>query len=198
MRRTTLALLLGAGALLTGGAFAADDKKGAPDEKALLEALQKAATPGEHHKALEPLAGSWTATVKMWLDPSKPPTESKATSEAKWIMGGRYLEEKVTGEFGGMPFHGQSITGYDNLKKKYVSVWVDNLGTGLSFSSGSYDPDKKTLTFHREETDPASGQKVKTKDVMRLTDNDKHEIESYRLTDDKEVKVMHIVYTRKK
>jgi hypothetical protein len=192
-------MLLGLGAVLAGGACLADDKKGAPpDEKALAEAMAKAATPGEYHKKLDSLAGSWSASVKMWLDPSKPAVETSATSEAKWIMGGRYLEEKVTGEFAGMPFHGQSITGYDNLQKKYVSAWVDNMGTGLAVSTGSYDPDKKTLTFQREETDPVGGQKMKVKDVMHLIDNDRHELESFRLTGDKEVKVMHIVYTRKK
>src|SRR5262245_10886826 len=99
MRTTVrLAVILGIVGLLLGTGSRADDKKdGAPDEKAIMEAMMKAATPGEQHKQLAGFAGSWDLTMKMWMDPSKPPTESKATSEGKMIMEGRYLEEKVVG-----------------------------------------------------------------------------------------------------
>jgi hypothetical protein len=193
----TFAVLLGLAALLTLGPSRADDKKADLDEKAAMEAMMKAATPGEAHKKLDPLAGSWDAVVTMWMDPSKPPTESKATAETKWIMGNRYLEEKVTGEFGGMTFLGQSETGYDNLKKQYTSTWIDNMGTGISMYSGAYDADKKTFTYHGEELDPLSGKQFKVKNVIRVVDKDKHEVDMYKDVGGKDVKVMHITYTRK-
>jgi hypothetical protein len=199
MRKTVaIAVIPILAALLLGGASLAEDKKGdAPDEKALVEAMMTAATPGVYHKHLDDLAGSWDAAVKVSLDPSKPPTESKATSETKWIMGNRYLEEKVLGEFGGMKFLGQGLTGYDNLQKKYTTAWIDNMGTGISTSTGSYDAGKKTFTFHGEEIDPLSGKKVKDKTVIHVIDKNTHEETMYKVVGDKEVEVMHITYTRK-
>src|SRR4051812_38812448 len=89
--------MLSLGMVLIGSVSLAEDKKeNPPDEKALMEAMMKAATPGEQHKKLAELAGSWEFTMKMWFDPSKSATESKGTSESKAIMGGRYLEEKIT------------------------------------------------------------------------------------------------------
>src|SRR5262249_54394799 len=93
MLRTTIVL---AGLFPTLAAFAtlrAEDVKKAdtPDEKAAMEAMMKAAAPGEMHKKLDALAGKWDCALKMWTDPSKPPSEIKGTCETKWIMGNRYL-----------------------------------------------------------------------------------------------------------
>src|SRR5689334_13144499 len=128
MRKTVvLPMLLSVAALLAGPLSWAEDKKAEPpDEKAYIEAMMKAGTPGEQHKQLAALAGSWDVSVKMWLDPTKEPGESKAGSETQVIMGGRYVEEKVTGDFGGMTFLGQGLFGYDNLQKKYTYTWIDN------------------------------------------------------------------------
>ncbi len=186
----TWKVLLGLAALLAGGASLAEDKKGdAPDGNPTQ--------PGKQHKALAVLAGSWESTIKMWMEPDKPPTEWKATSESKMIMGGRYLEDKISGEFGGMKFQGQALTAYDTLKKKYTYAWIDNLGTAISTATGTYDPDKQTYTYLGEETDPASGKTFKTKMVTHVIDKDKYEVDMYATKGDKEVKMMHIEAVRK-
>ena len=46
-----------------------------------------------------------------------------------------------------MPFEGMGIVGYDNLLKKFVSVWIDNMGTGLMPGTGTYDAATKTYTY---------------------------------------------------
>ncbi len=200
MRRIILfAALLCATGLLVGQAGRADDKKkDAPDEKAIIEAMMKAGTPGDAHKKLEPTVGSWELAVKMWMEPSKPANESKGNSERKWILGGRFVEEKVTGEFGEMKFEGGGVMGYDNLKKKYTGAWIDNMSTGLIVSEGNYDADKKTFTFHSEMPDVVTGKTKKSKDVLTIVDKDKMELNSYTEMGGKEVKMMQIIYTRKK
>ena len=57
-------------AILLVTAVVADDKKPAADDKAMMEAMMKQATPGEHHKALDPLVGDWTYTAKFWMAPA--------------------------------------------------------------------------------------------------------------------------------
>ena len=88
-------------AMLVAGAAWAQEKpaakkaKPAPmDEKAAMEAMQKAATPGDAHKKLESMVGTFDAKVKMWMDPSKPPEESTGTSESAWVLGNRFVETK--------------------------------------------------------------------------------------------------------
>ena len=70
------------GVLLTGLAAAtiatgADKPKAAtkpaPDEKAQMEAMMRASTPGENHKRLEAFVGTFDAKVKMWDKPGAPP-----------------------------------------------------------------------------------------------------------------------------
>jgi hypothetical protein len=178
-------------------AITADEKKGPPDEKVIAEAMAKAATPGEAHKKIAFMAGSWELTVTMYMDPTKPNT-SKATSEIKWVMGNRYLEEKVNGDFMGMPFHGQGWLGYDNLRQTYVGAWIDNMATGIARSTGTLSTDGKTLEMKGEEIDPVTGKKVATRDVMSITDNDNYTGNYYRTMEGTEIKVMSIVYKRKK
>jgi len=100
------------------------------DMKAMEEAMMKAATPGEHHKALGRYVGDWTFTNTMWMDPSQPPMKSNGTVHAEWMLGNRYLSSTFRGSFGGQPFEGHATDGYDNVAGKYVSSWVDNMGTG--------------------------------------------------------------------
>src|SRR5262245_10930235 len=135
MNRTGLLACLVMGVLSVPALAQEKKEKAAPngggDDAKTMEFMQKYATPGPEHQVLKQLAGSWTCTVKMWMKPGAPAQESPATEEAKMIMGDRYLLQSVKGNFMGMPFEGSAVMGYDNLKKKYVGAWVDNMGTGI-------------------------------------------------------------------
>ena len=37
----------------------------------------------------------------------------------------------------GQPFSGVGIDGYDNLRKKYVTTWIDTMGTGIFSMEGT-------------------------------------------------------------
>ncbi|MGZ5426437.1 MAG: hypothetical protein ACXWE1_04455, partial [Thermoanaerobaculia bacterium] len=43
---------------------------GMPSQEEMMKAWMAAATPGEAHKKLEPVIGSFTANTKMWMDPT--------------------------------------------------------------------------------------------------------------------------------
>ena len=71
---------------LAGGAagWAAEPKQdkpaGAPAMGAAeMEAMMKAATPGDQHKMLARMVGDWTFTQKFWMAPGQPPGESSGT-----------------------------------------------------------------------------------------------------------------------
>ena len=164
-----------------------------------MEAMQKAATPGEAHKKLEAVVGTFDVKVTMWMDPGKPPAESTGIAEDKWALGNRYVEERFEGTFMGQPFSGIGYTGYDNVKKKYVSTWMDTASTGIMLTTGSGDASGKTMNMSGTMDDPMTGKPQDFTEKMTVADNDHHMLEMWGAgPDGKNYKMMEIQYTRKK
>jgi hypothetical protein len=174
-------------------------KGGPPDEKAVMEAMMKAATPGEQHKKLEPFAGTFDTKLKFWMDPSKPPEETGGKTESKWVLGNRYLEQRYEGTFMGQPFSGLGYTGYDNVSKKYIMKWMDTQSTGVMDMTGKWDPTGKVMTFSGTVIDPLTGKPCKITEKITVTDNDHHSFEMWGPDPTgKNYKMMEATYTRTK
>ncbi len=168
----------------------------APDMAMVMEAMNKAMAPGEHHDFLAGMVGEWTYTSTMWMDPSQPPMKTSGKATKSMILGGRYLQDSASGEMMGMAFHGRGVTGYDNVQKQFVSTWIDNMGTGVMVSHGQRDGN--TLTLEGEMADPMSGQMMNVRMVTRVVDADRHLLEMYMvLPDAPDLKSMEIEYVRK-
>jgi len=162
----------------------------------------------ENHKLLSNLDGNWNFSIKMWMnpDPNAPPQQSKGTATRKSIMGGRYSVMDVTGKMQmpgqdgkmkEMQFKGMGLEGYDNVKKKFVASWVDNMGTGIQFSEGTYDPTARTFTY-TSEIEMMPGVKTPVREVIKVTDKDHMALEWYENRGGQEMKTLEITYTRKK
>lgn len=164
-----------------------------------MEAMMKAISPGEPHKSLAHMAGEWTFTNKAWMVPGQPPTESSGTMHAELLLGGRYVEHTWKGNFMGMPFEGRGTDGYDNVAKQYVSSWVDNMGTGIMYQTGTCDNAQRTCSFTGDVWDPMTGQKTTVKSVITWLDDNtfKNEMFSKDPSSGKEMKMMEITAKRK-
>lgn len=167
-------------------------------QDAMMKAWQEYMTPGPMHEMLAKGVGEWTGNIKMWEDPSKPPTESQGTSEIKSILGGRYFEGTNTGTFNGMEMNGKEISGYDNAKKKFFSTWIDNFGTGIMYVEGTYDDSTNTFTYNGSTVDPLSGKDVPVMETIKIIDNDHHHMEMFMTDNGQQFKIMEIDYTRTK
>jgi len=189
-------LLVLAFGLLAIPAFAADPT---PEQKAMMDKMTKAATPGAQHAMLSKMAGEWTATVKFQMDPSQPWQESAGTSVVTSLMDGRYIQESNTSTMMGMPFSGMGITGFDNVLGKYVSTWIDNMGTGIMTSVGTPDASGKVINWSGTMNDPVTGKPSKERMVTTIKDDDHHTFEMYGTPPGgkKEMKMMTIEYSRK-
>jgi Protein of unknown function (DUF1579) len=157
---------------------------------------------------LADLAGTWDFTVKMWMggDTSKKPDESKGTATRKAIMDGRFFVSDVSwkmempdpdGKKKQMDFKGMTIEGYDNIKNKFVSTWLDNIATVILLLEGTYDPGGKTFTYNGECV-MMPGVHVRFREVVKVLDKDHHAMEWYDDSGGQEMKLMQIGYTRKK
>ncbi len=107
--------------------------------KERIAEYMKYSMPGEHHTHLKPLVGKWQLAGKVRVAPEAPWQEFHSESQAEWILGGRFIMEKIKGEpsqWMPQPFEGLRILGYDNYKKKYVSQWMDNFATAVFISEG--------------------------------------------------------------
>jgi Protein of unknown function (DUF1579). len=181
--------------------LAADEPKAkaAAEEKAAMEAMMKAATPGDAHKKLGAMIGTFNCDVKMFMQPGAPPAAGGGVSENTWALDGRWVEERFTGKFMGMPFSGIGYTGYDNVKKQYVGAWMDNMTTAMMVSSGTAAADGKSITFTSSMDDPMTGKSSPVKEKVTVVDDDHHTLEMWGAgPDGKMFKMMEITYARKK
>jgi hypothetical protein len=169
-----------------------------PSQEEMMKRWEAAMTPGDAHKSLEAFVGTWNVEAKVWMNgPKGEPSVSKGSAEYKMALGGRYLQQEFSGEMMGQPMNGVGYTGYDNFRKKYVSFWIDNMGTAMSTMEGKMEGN--TLTMWGKMDEPSTGEKdKKVKYVTRVVDKDKHVFESYDVAAYGEKQpVMVITYTRK-
>jgi hypothetical protein len=132
------------------------------------------------------------------MDPSQPWQEEHSTSTVSNVMD-RYSQEVTNGTMMGQPFSGMGLTGYDNVLGKYVSTWVDNMGTGIMTSTGTPDASGKVINWVGSMSDPITGKATKERMVTTFVDDDHHTFEMYTVPPGakKEMKTMVIEYSRK-
>lgn len=185
-----LVLSVGLGAVFLG--------QEAPTPEEAQQSWMEAMTPGAAQKGLAERVGTWDLTVRMWMDPSSPPSTSKGTSVQKMIMGGRYLEDVTHTMIDNMPFEGRGIVGFNNSAKRYEYSWIDSMGTAISFGTGTMAADGKTINWETRMMDPVT--KVET--TMYSTDtriNKDHYLSEMFITlpDGSKMKTLEFDYRRK-
>jgi hypothetical protein len=179
---------------------------GQPNMQEMMKQMMEMSKLNENPKLLTDLDGNWIYTIKFWMnpDPNAPPQQSKGIATRKSVMGGRYVMMDVAGrmqmpgedgKMKDMQFKGMGVEGYDNVKKKFVASWIDNMGTGIQFSDGTYDPATKTFTY-TSEMEPVPGMKTPVREVIKVADNNHMTLEWYENHGGQEKKTMEINYTR--
>jgi len=194
----TLVFALGTSAALYAESM---DKTPMTDQTMMMQ-MMKLGSPGEHHKMLDVFAGTWNLTVTSKMAPNAPAQTMTGTSEKKWILGNRFIEEKVQGtsdaKMGMPPFEGMGILGYDNIRHEYVSLWMDNMMTGVMEGESKYNPQTKMFTEKGSVSCPMTGEKRrKFRGVVTVIDNNHYTYDMYMM--DKhgnEFKSMSIDYQR--
>jgi hypothetical protein len=157
-------------------AWAQAEREPTPQELAYM----KVATPGKHHEILDEMVGEWEGRFEMRMDPNQEPMVTTGTITRKWILGGRFIQEDVVGQIPGAgTFEGLGFVGYNNFDGQFESVWMENMSTAISFSRGTYHPDKKVLHMAMDVRDPATGRLVHQWGKMDLSDPDRHTYTGY-------------------
>jgi hypothetical protein len=178
-------------------AIAKEKKPAQMDPQAMMEEYKKLAMPGEPHKQLASLAGSWTTQTKEWMEPGKPPAEASGSADIKMLLDSRFLQQEFSSTMMGQPYTGIGITAYDNLRKRYVSTWIDSVGTGIFMMEGTASADGKTITLKGSHPEPGGG-KMTHRAVWKIVDSNNQTFDMYGThRGGKEMKMREITYTRK-
>lgn len=164
----------------------------------MMSAWKEANRTGPQHEQLKMLEGTWSATVKHWMPGSDTPQESKGTMVNTLVHDGRFLQHDFKGEFNGEKFTGSGHFGFDNGSGKFQCTWVDNMSTGIMFSTGTWDEQNREWTLTSEMFCPMMKCTVKQREVIKVLSRDKHVMTMYMaMPDHPETKGMEITYTRK-
>jgi hypothetical protein len=202
MKSAFIFLFMPAVALLAAFAQEPVEKPAKPEAPAMTpeqEAFMKAGAIGPYHKLLEPFVGRWKAEVRIWSDPKAEPMVTSGTSSHTFIFGGRYLKMEFTGQYLGQSFIGLGFMGFDNVRKEFISFWIDNMSTWFLTSAGTVDREGKTFTMKGSFKDPMTGILRQQRDILKVEGPDRIVSQSFEASSDgKEFKTMEIVYMRAK
>ncbi|MEN8150506.1 MAG: DUF1579 domain-containing protein [Planctomycetota bacterium] len=194
-----LALVI-ATAVVTSHAVSQEDPIQPPSEAEMMKRWAETMKVGTPHKWLAKLAGNWTTETTFWMGgPGSEPMKMNGTAEYGMILGGRFLETKTEGNFGGQPWSAVGLIGYDNFEKRFVSTWADSGGTGIAMLHGHGNRDGKTIRLYGAMNEPTMDMVGKyARFDWTLVDEDTLTITGYDLGLGEKAKVMEVVCKRVK
>jgi len=198
MRIPPLAFIHSAVFLFAGAALAAEpaQKAQGADIAAMMSAMEKSAALSDAHKKLKVFEGAWDVSTTLYVKGQPQPGYS-GKADFWSILGDRFVVEDFKGKFLDKPVASHIIFGYDNSKKKYVSVRITSLGTEVMNREGTLSADGKVLTLTGESFDATTNKSAQGRMVYRFESNDKINVEVYETKPGAaEVRLFDMAYTR--
>ena len=136
---------------------------------------------GSPHRFLTRLAGSWTGTSKLWLEPDALTDESPVVGTIQLILEGRFAIYLYQGSIEGEPQHGMFTFGYNTTTDRYEASWVDTFhnNTAIMFCVGI--PTENGFSVLGSYPDPTGGPDWGWRTIVELLDNDHLLITAYNI-----------------
>jgi len=96
-------------------------------------------TSGSPHHFLTQLAGGWTGTSKVWLEPDKLLDEAAIVGNIQIVLDGRFALFLYQSSIEGEAQHGMFTFGFNTTKEQYETSWLDSWhnNTAIMFCVGS-------------------------------------------------------------
>jgi hypothetical protein len=161
------------------------------------------AKPNTNHALLAELVGTWAYKLNIRMGKDRWITTDGVVVR-KPIMDGRFFMADFDvpmlpgagGKLEKVNFAGKSIEAYDNVKQKFVSIWIDSASTGVTVFEGTYDPTSRSFTY-RSETEPQPGRITKVRETVTIADGNHYSLAWFEEHGGHEIKTVEINYTRK-
>jgi hypothetical protein len=150
--------------------------------------------PTPEHAKLKKHVGKWEFVLKDAQN-----QESKGISETTEECGGMWYVSTFKTDFGGVPFQGRGLDGYDPAKKKYISVWVDSFTPAPMIFEGQFDEAGKVLTMICEGKAPDSDTPATWRSTTKFVGDNEQVFEMFlKPKGADEMKMMVVTYKRVK
>lgn len=185
--------------MLGGGAMSEQAPNQQELMKEMMARMEEVARLGPHHQALARYVGGWDVEIAMVM-PGSPAQRSKGTAVYGWAIEGRWLTQRITGEFMGRPYEGFAIIGFDNYARNHVAVAVSSMDTAMILTRGLVvDPTHKVRTLYGTLDEYTTGELHKPlKVVLRDESDDRHVMEIWDLgIGEAGAKVLEYTFTRR-
>jgi hypothetical protein len=170
-------------------------------QEELMATYMELAQPGEEHKLLASLTGTWNMDIKLWMQPGADPMAFPGTCQNKMILGDRFLLSESQGGEGEMYTETHVLIGFDGRHKKFTQVGFDTWGTYYVTATGPYDEKTRTITMYGEDEDPIIGKTQKYDMIIRFINENKYITEvvfkDFRTPNQEPFKSVEIIYTKK-
>jgi hypothetical protein len=154
-------------------------------------------TVSDVHKMIAKWDGKWASDITFFM-PGAPEMKMAGTAENTMVNEGFVQQSTHTGTMMGRPFKGMSLMGYDNHRKVFWNLWMDNFGSGNMYLEGTWDETAKSINLKGKTTDPETKQQIDVREVMMIVDDNTQKMEQYMSHDGKEFKSMDITFRRSK
>jgi hypothetical protein len=152
--------------------------------------------PGEHHRHLKMMAGTWDVKLKMHHAPGQV-MEGTGVEIAKMQPGGFWLISDFTGTFAGMKFSGHGVLGYEAHKKRYTGVWTDSVASVMIISDGQCEKHGRLNTMVGKAYDPMKKRVVTYLQVTEFKDANTKTFHMYDTSGKRKMLMMEAVYKRR-
>ena len=136
------------------------------------------------HHFLTQLAGGWTGTSRIWLEPGKLLGESPMVGNIQILLDGRFAMFLYQSTIDGEAQHGMFTFGYNTTKDRYEASWLDSWhnNTAIMFCVGSEtDNGFQVLGGY---PDPTGGPDWGWRTEVELLDEDNLTITAYNILPD--------------
>lgn len=164
----------------------------------MMERAKKFTQPGEAHKALEKFLGVWRVENSFVMGGKQTKPEI-GEQRCDWLIKGRWVHCRLTGQLMGKPAESVTVIGYDNFKLSYRVMMVSSIDTAMNTSEGDMDPGGKVLLTYGTLDEYLTGEHDKmVKYVWRFETPDSITMEVHDLPiGEKNTQVLNVRYTRK-
>ena len=151
--------------------------------------------PGPEHARLTALVGSWDVTLTVWQKAGEAPARSRGFAIVEPLFGGLFVQERLEGLAGEVPFVELSWAGFDPASKRYQLTRIASGAAAMATSDGTFDERQGALVLEG----PAAIAGDRERRTMRQPSADERVVQCQRLpTSGAPWQSCEIRYTRRK
>lgn len=123
------------------------------------------------HHFFAKLAGNWTGTSKLWLEPDKLADEAPIVGTIQILLDGRFALFLYQSSIEGETQHGMFTFGYNTTLEQFETSWVDSFhnNTAIMFCIGTEKENGFSVTGSYP--DPTGGPDWNWRTEVALNDN---------------------------